>query len=124
MWTVASSAVRAAAESGVAGLGSEAMATLCVEWLEPLLERFDSVESSFAKPAALSRHRHRLTLRALRGCCRASLADICTGPRQSSSFARHYHAGLEPVLRKLMFLQPNMFWTNRPELRLLVRDVA
>ena len=106
----------------MAGLGSEAMATLCVEWLEPLLERFDPVESSFAKPAAL--RRPRLTLRTLRGCCRASLADICTGPRQSSSFARHYHAGLEPVLRKLMFLQPNMFWTNRPELRLLVRDVA
>ena len=34
-WTVASSADRAAAESGVAGLGSEAMATLCVEWLNP-----------------------------------------------------------------------------------------
>ena len=60
----------------------------------------------------------------LRGCCRASLADICTGPRRSSSFARHAHAGLEPALRKVMFLQSMMFWTSRPELRLLVRDVA
>ena len=44
MWTVASSADRAVAESGVAGLGSEPMATLCLEWLGPLLERSDSDE--------------------------------------------------------------------------------
>ena len=56
-WTVASSADRAAAESGVAGLGSEPMATLCVEWLEPLLERSDSDESCFAKPAVPRRPR-------------------------------------------------------------------
>ena len=36
---MASSADRAASESGVAGLGSESMATLYLEWLEPLLER-------------------------------------------------------------------------------------
>ena len=40
---------RAAAESDVAGLGSEAMATLCVEWLKPLLQHSDSDESSPAK---------------------------------------------------------------------------
>ena len=67
MWTVASSADRAAAESGMAGLGSEPMATLCLEWLEPLLERSDSDESCLAEPAAL--RRPRLTLRALRACC-------------------------------------------------------
>ena len=49
MWTVASSADRAAAESGVAGLGSEARATLCAEWLKPLLQRSDSDESCPAK---------------------------------------------------------------------------
>ena len=35
------------------------------------------------------------------GLLPASLADMCTGPRWSSSFARHDHAGLEPVLRKV-----------------------
>ena len=30
------------------------------------------------------------------------------------------HAGLEPALKKVMFMQPMTFWTNPPELRLLV----
>ena len=34
VWTVVSSADRAVAGSGVAGLGSEPMATLRVEWLD------------------------------------------------------------------------------------------
>ena len=49
---MASSADRAVAGSGVAGLGSEPMATLRVEWLELLHERSESDESCFAKPAA------------------------------------------------------------------------
>ena len=40
---------RAAAESDVAGLGSEATATFGVEWLKPLLQHSDSDESSPAK---------------------------------------------------------------------------
>ena len=113
---------RAAAESGVAGLVSEAMATLCAEWLKPFLRR--SYRSRAALPKTVALWRLRLTLRVLPGCCRASLADICTWLWRSPSFACPAHSGGELALMKVMCLQSMMFWTSRPELRLLVRDVA
>ena len=39
------------------------------------------------------------------GLLPASLADMCTGPRRSSSFAHHDHAGLDHVRRTVRFLQ-------------------
>ena len=43
----------AAAEPDVAGLGSEAMATLCVEQLQLLLQHSESMRAALARRAAL-----------------------------------------------------------------------
>ena len=65
----------AAAEWDVAGLGSEATATFGVEWLKPLLPHSHSNESSFAKTCLSVKSPGQATGAALRGFCRASLAD-------------------------------------------------
>ena len=46
------------------------------------------------------------------GLLPASLADMCTGPRRSSSFAHHDHAGLDNVSRTVRFLQSHSSSTN------------
>ena len=69
----------AAAEPDVAGLGSEAMATLCVERLQPLLQHSESNESSLVQTSRSVRRPARFPSTALRGFCRASLADNVLG---------------------------------------------
>ena len=69
----------AAAESDVAGLLSEATATFGVEWLTPPLQHSDTNESSPAKTSHFVRRPARPTMKALRGFCRASLADNVRG---------------------------------------------
>ena len=70
---------RTAAEWDVAGLGSEATATFGVEWLKPLLPHSHSNESSIAKICLSVKSPGQATLTALRGVCRASLADNVRG---------------------------------------------
>ena len=94
------SADRAAAESGVAGLGSEPMATLCGSGLSHFLNIVIRTRAACqTSPVAL--RRHRLALRALLGCRLCQPGRHLYGPRRSSSFARHDHASVKPVLRKV-----------------------
>ena len=81
------------------------MATLRVEWLEPLHERSELDESCLCQTGRFPKWPWR-TLGGLCGvvAC-ASLADVCTGPRWSSSFAHHGRAGVEHVLRTVSSLR-------------------
>ena len=89
---------RAAAESDVAGLGSEAMATLCVEWLKPLLQHSDLDESSPAKTCRSVRRPGQAHIDGSAGFLPCQPGRQCTGPRQSCSFARQDTLASSPQL--------------------------
>ena len=75
----------AAAEPDVAGLGSEAMATLCVEQLQLLLQHYESNESSLCQTAAFQPDAREPQMKGSARSLPAILADMCTGPRRSAS---------------------------------------
>ena len=91
-------AERAAAESDVAGLASEAAATFGVEWLQPLLQHSESNESSLAKTSRSVRRPCQADIDGSAGFLPCQPGRQCTGPRQSSSFARHDTLASSPQL--------------------------
>ena len=111
---------RAAAESDVAGLGSEAMATLCVEWLKPLLQHSDSDESCPAKTCRSVRRPGQAHTDGSAGLLPCQPGRHMYGAAAELQLCPSRHAGLEPALMKVRFMQPMTFWTNPAELRLLV----
>ena len=88
----------AAAEPDVAGLGSEAMATLCVEQLQLLLQHYESNESSLVQTSRSVRRPAKFPSTAMRGFLPCQPGRQCTEPRQSCSFARHDTLASSPQL--------------------------
>ena len=88
---------RAAAEPDVAGLQSEAMATLCMEWLQPLLPHSESNVSSLAIQP-LCEAACQAPIDGPAGFLPCQPGRQCTEPRQSCSFAHQDTLASSPQL--------------------------
>ena len=74
------------------------MAMLCVEWLKPLLQHSDLDESSPAKTCRFVRRPGQAHTDGSAGFLPCQPGRQCTGPRRSSSFARHDTLASSPQL--------------------------
>ena len=94
------------------------------EWLEPLLQHSDSDESCPAKTCRSVRRPGQAHTDGSAGLLPCQPGRHMYGAAAELQLCPSRHAGLEPALREVRFMQPMTFWTNRPELRLLVWDAA